>query len=53
MFHDILKDLYTTYYQLGFYNNSTIASFVKMGLIDSKDYQDITGQSYQTPTVEK
>lgn len=46
MFHDILKKMYTTYYQWGLYSDRDIAGFVGMQLITPQDYRDITGQDY-------
>ncbi|MDF7639930.1 XkdX family protein [Lactobacillus sp. ESL0791] len=46
-FHDILKQLYIELYQAHVYDNTKIANFVQMGIINGQDYKDITGIDYK------
>lgn len=51
MLNDIYKQLVTQFYQAQIYAKADVAYFVQLGWLTDKDYTEITGDNYVTPTM--
>ena len=51
MLNDIYKALVTQFYQSQIYGKADVAYFVQLGWLTDKDYTEITGDNYVTPTM--
>lgn len=51
MINDIYRTLVTQFYQAQIYAKADVAYFVQLGWLTDKDYKDITGDNYVTPTM--
>ena len=51
MLNDIYKALVTQFYQSQIYGKADVAYFVQLGCLTDKDYTEITGDNYVTPTM--
>ncbi len=51
MLNDMYKTLVTQFYTTKIYAKADVAYFVQLGWLTDKDYKDITGDNYVTPTM--
>ena len=51
MLNDIYKQLVTQFYQAQIYAKADVAYFVQLCWLTDKDYTEITGDNYVTPTM--
>ena len=51
MLNDMYKTLVTHFYTANIYAKADVAYFVQLGWLTDKDYKDITGDKYVTPTM--
>lgn len=51
MLNDIYRNLVTQYYIAKLYGKADVAYFVQLGWLTDKDYSEITGDNYVTPTL--
>ena len=51
MLNDIYRALVTQFYEAKIYGKADVAYFVQLGWLTDKDYTEITGDNYVTPTM--
>ena len=51
MINDMYKTLVTHFYTAKIYAKADVAYFVQLGWLTDKDYTEITGDNYVTPTM--